>query len=673
MNAMSECGSRAAALKAALTRRTPKLAVLLLLFAVRAFAADPATIFVDATDARRGVFHSHLTIPATPGAMTLVYPKWIPGEHMPTGPLMQMAGLHVRAGNNEIAWKRDGVDVFAFHVDVPASATALDVDFDYLSPSATFAGGYGESANATQSLLLILFNHHVVYRGGTPTDQLIYRASVRLPAGWKFDTALPIAAQNGDRIDFTPVSLTTLVDSPIVAGAFTKTIPAGDAQHIFLTADSASALAMPDARIANVRSLVAETDALFGARHYRRYTWLVTLSDIIEMQGLEHHESTDIRGPEHGFTDADWAARVITILSHEFVHSWNGKYRRPAGLATPDYQASMVGELLYVYEGMTRYLGDLVLTARSGMRTMDEDREYAAWVSANQDRNRPGRNWRPLADTAVAVQSIGMAPSEEVPYRRALDYYDESMLLWLDADSTIRSLSGGKKSLDDFAKLFFGSPLIRPSGTFSPPSGEKGTRHAHGESPSPREAGRGWREAPSEGPSVKPYTLDDVITALNTIAAYDWRGFLDTRVYRVAPHPPLQALEATGWRLVYNDTPNWYQSLRERTTKQTDVSFSLGMWIKNDGTIADVVHSSPAYNAGLMPGMKINAVGGRKYAGDVLREEIRAKKPLDVSVEQGSFAGSFRIDYSDGERFPHLERIAAKPDLLSDIMRPHAK
>ena len=607
----------------------------LVLILLIAGAASAQTVFVDATDARRGVFHSHLTIPATPGAMTLVYPKWIPGEHMPTGPLMQMAGLHVRANGNEIAWTRDKVEMFAFHVDVPAGASALEVDFDYLSPSSTFGGGYGESANATQNLALILFNNHVLYRAGVPTDQLTYKASIKLPAGWKYDTALPIAGQKGDQVDFAPVSLTTLVDSPIAAGRFTRMIPAGDKQFIWLTADSASALAMPEARVGNVRNLVAETDALFGARHYRSYTWLVTLSDLVEMQGLEHHESTDIRGPEHGFTDSDWAARVITILSHEFVHSWNGKYRRPAGLATPDYQAPMIGELLWVYEGMTRYFGDLVLSARSGMRTLDEDREYAAWVSANQDRNRPGRNWRPLVDTAVDVQSIGAAPGEEVPYRRALDYYDESMLLWLDADSTLRALTGGKKTLDDFAKVFFGGA--------------------------------------SSAPAVKPYTLDDVVTALNSVAPNDWRAFLDQRVYSIAPHPPLGALEATGWRLVYNDTPNWYQSLRERTTKQTDVSFSLGMWIKGDGTIADVVFGSPAYGAGLIPGMKINAVNGRKYDSGVLREELHAKHALELSVEQGSFAGTFRIDYTEGERFPHLERIEGKPDVLSDILRPHAK
>jgi len=602
-------------------------------------AENAASVFVDATDAHRGVFHSHLVIPAAAGAMTLVYPKWIPGEHTPTGPLMQLAGLHVRAGTSEVPWTRDPVDLFAFHVDVPAGVHALDVDLDYLSSSMTFGAGYGESANATQKLALILFNHHVLYPAGTPTDNLTFAASVRLPAGWTFDTALPVTKRDGDRIDFAPVSLTTLIDSPVVAGAYQRTIPIADngQEHVTLTADSAQALAMPDARIAQIRNLVAETDALFGARHYRGYRWLVTLSDLIEPQGLEHHESTDIRQNEHGVTDADWTARTITVLSHEFVHSWNGKFRRPAGLATPDYQQPMHGELLYVYEGMTRYFGDLVLSARSGMRTLEEDRDFAAWVSANQDRNRPGRMWRPLADTAVAVASLSEAPNADVPFRRTLDYYDESMLVWLDADTIIRAKSGGTKSLDDFAKRFFG--------------------------------------APSSAPMVKPYTRDDVVDALNAIAPYDWRGFLDARVYRVAPHPPLAALEAAGWRLVYNETPNWYAALRERTNKQTDVSFSLGMWVKNDGTIVDVVIGSPAYAAGLMPGMKITSVNGRKVDGDVLKQEIAAAKgttkPIDVAVEQASFAGTFRIDYHDGERFPHLERIDGRPDLLGDILRPH--
>ena len=601
-----------------------------------AHSAVAQTVFVDATDARRGVFHTHLTIPVTSSSMTLVYPKWIPGEHMPTGPLMQMGGLRVHAGGRDLSWSRDPVDMFAFRVNVPQGTQTIDADFDYLSPMATFGSGYGESANATQHLLLVLFNQLVLYPSGVPTDRLTYTASVRLPAGWKFDSALPVRSQTGDRIEFVPVSLTTLIDSPLVAGEYQRTIPIADngLERLTITADSASALAINDARIANVRNLVAETDALFGARHYRQYRWLVTLSDLIEPQGLEHHESTDIRHVERGLTDPDATARTITILSHEFVHSWNGKYRRPAGLATSDDQQPMLGELLFVYEGMTRYFGDLVLSARSGMRTPEEDREYAAWVSANQDRNRPGRNWRPLVDTAVAVQSIGGAPNEEAPYRRGLDYYDESMLVWLDADATIRIKSNGTRSLDDFARLFFGPPTAAPS--------------------------------------VKPYTLDDVVSALNQVVPNDWRSFIESRVYKVAPHPPLAALEASGWRLVYNGMPNWFESLRERTMKTTDVSFSIGMWVKNDGTISDVVYGSPAYAAGLVPGMKITSINGRKYDGDVLREEIRAGKALDVNAEQASFAGTFHVDYRGGEQFPHLQKIDGRADLLSDIMRPRA-
>ena len=581
-----------------------------------AHAALGQTVFVDATDARRGVFHSHVTLPAKSGPMTFVYPKWIPGEHTPTGPLMQMAGLHVRAGGAEIAWTRDRVDMFAFHIDVPANAQSIDVDFDYLSPSSTFGAGYGESANATRNLLLILFNHIAVYPAGIPSDQITYRASVRLPASWKFDTALPIASQTPERVDFAPVSLTTLVDSPIVAGVYQRTIPITDTNRVTITADSNSALAMSDARIGQLRNLVAETDALFGARHYRTYRWLVTLSDLVEIQGLEHHESTDIRQVERGLTDADQTARTITILS-ERPRTARVVLPRPEYFPDP-------------FRG----------TAEDASRMLDRVCGYmdidpgTVELSFYQDRNRPGRNWRPLVDTGVDVSTISAAPGEEVPYRRGLDYYDESLLVWLDVDMAIRAKSSGTKSLDDFAKVFFG--------------------------------------APSTAPMVKPYTLEDVVSALNRVVLNDWRAFLDARVYRITAHPPLGALEASGWRLVYNATPNWYQSLRERFTKTTDESFSIGMWIKQDGTIADVVYGAPAYAAGLMPGMKITAINGRKYGSDVLREEISAKKPLDLSVEQGTFAGTFHVDERDGERFPHLERIAGAPDMLGDILRAHS-
>ena len=598
------------------------------LLALLALPICAQTVLVDLTGARRGIFHSHIALPAAPGPMTLVYPKWVPGEHTASGPLMQMAGLHIRAGERELEWSRDRVEMFAFHIDVPPGVSSLTIDFDYVSPSKTFGAGYGESANATQNLALILFNHHVLYPAGVPSDRIAYRASIRLPAGWKFNTALRGAERRGDEVEFAPVSLTALVDSPIVAGAFTREVSVGDAQRIAITADSAPALAIDEGAINSVRRLVEEADVLFGPRQDPQYLWLVTLSDLLEPQGLEHLQSTDIRAAERAFLDADRTARTIGVLAHEYVHAWNGKFRRPAGLATPDFQQPMIGELLFVYEGMTRYFGDFILAARSGMRTPEHEREYAAWIAANLDRNRPGRAWRPLVDTAVGVSSLSAAPDEGIPYRRSWgDYYDESLLVWLDADALIRTKSGGKKSLDDFARLFFA----------------KGT----------------------------PYTLDDLVAALNQVAANDWRAFIDARVYRVTPHPPLGALEAAGWRLVYNDIPNWWQGVRERT-ETTNASLEVGAYIKSDGTISDVVYGSPAFTAGLVSGMKILAVNARKYDGSVLREEIRARKPLDVAVEQGTFSGAFRIEYRGGEQYPHLERIEGRPDLLTDIMRPRA-
>jgi len=610
---------------------------LLLALALFAGSLHAATVAVDATDARRGIFHTHVTMPAVAGPMTFVYPKWIPGEHMPTGPLMQVAGLHVRANGTELAWTRDAVEMFSFRVDVPQGANAIDVDFDYVSPSMTFGGGYGESANATQHLLELPWNHVVVYPSGVASDRIEYRASLRLPAGWEFDTALPIEKQDGQNISFAPVSLTTLIDSTLIAGEYMRIIPiAEDGKiHLSLAADSAQALALSDERIAQVRNLVGETDALFGARHYRTYRWLVGLSDMLETQGLEHHESSDNRAPERAYSDPANVARYITTLSHEFVHSWNGKFRRPAGLATPDYQTPMRGELLWVYEGMTRYLGDIILTARSGIRTPEEDRDFIAHIAATLDRNRPGRAWRPLVDTAVNVQTIGTAPNEGVPYRRALDYYDESGLIWLEADTIIRAKTNGAKTFDDFCHAFFG-----------PPSG---------------------------APMVKPYTIDDVVAALNSVVANDWRAFLEQRVYRVNERAPLGGVEAAGWRLIFNDKPNVYTALRERTSKVNDVSFSLGFWAKDDGTITDVVYGSPAFAAGLMPGMKIRSIDGRKFSADVLLEELRGRKPLDVDLEQGTSSLTAKIDYSGGERYAHLERIEGKPDVLSDIMRSRRK
>jgi predicted metalloprotease with PDZ domain len=597
---------------------------MLALLLAATLSVQPMSVSVDAREARRGIFHSVVTMPAAPGPMRFVYPKWIPGEHAPSGPIAQVMGLRVTAAGQMLPWRRDPVEMYAFDVDVPKGATSIEVSFDYISPPVGYGSGYGQTPNHTQHLLAMPWNHVVVYPAGPRTDAIQVNASVTLPDGWQSATALP----NG------PVSLTTLIDSPLIAGEHFRTIDIANDVKLSIVADSEAALAFPQERVAQLTKLVAETDALFGARHYRTYRWLLTLSDVVETQGLEHHESSDNRAVEHGVTDPDLAKLTVSTLSHEFVHSWNGKYRRPAGLATPDYQQPMLGELLWVYEGMTRYLGNFVLTSRSGLFTPDYTREYVAFVAANLDRNRTGRNWRPLSDTAVAVQTLNDAPFAWTAYRRTLDYYDESLLIWLDADTTIRQKTGGAKSLDDFVRAFYGSP--------------------------------------SSEPMVKPYTFDDVVAALNAVAPNDWAAFLRDRVYKVAPHPPLGALEAAGWRLVYNDQPNAYVTIRQHSAKRIDVTFSLGILFHDDGKIDELTPGTPAANAGLTPGMEVTSINGRKWSADALHEELKAGRPLEVIAGFGEHVATYRIDYKGGEQYPHLERIEGKADLLSAIMTPRS-
>jgi predicted metalloprotease with PDZ domain len=620
------------------------VAVLALPLAAASLAAGarPIELAVDATDAPRGIFHSRLVIPAAPGELTLAYPKWVQGEHAPSGPVMQVAGFTVSAGGHALAWRRDPLDMFLVRVEVPAGAPEVEATLDYLSPPESFGGDYGESPNATPHLLIVDWHDLLVYPRGAAATEIPVRATLRLPAGWEMETALAVAGRSGGEVSFAPASLYTLIDSPVLAGESLRRIDVGPREApatIAIAADRPSALAVPEARIAAYRRLPAEAYALFGARHYRAYHWLVALGDTLEENGLEHHESSDDRGKLGMFTDADLLFRWGTLLPHEYVHSWNGKYRRPAGLATRDPQEPLQTELLWVYEGLTRYLGDFLLTTRSGIRTVGEAREYAAYVAANQDENRPGRRWRPLADTAVSVQELGGAPNAWTAYRRALDYYDESMLIWLEADAILRTRSGGKRSLDDFCRAFLG--------------GE----------PTP--------------PAVVPYTADDVYAALGRIVPYDWRGFFAERVYAVAPRAPLGGFAAAGWKLVYSATPNEYQAARARSAKVVDASLTLGLWVKEDGTVDDVVVGSPAWKAGFGPGMKLVAVTGRAWTPALLPEAIRAAAgttaPIELAVQQVDVVRTLRVDYHGGERYPHLERDASRPDLLSAILAPKAR
>ena len=601
-------------------------------------APSPITVSVDASEAPRKIFHARLTIPATPGRLTLLYPKWIPGEHGPTGPIVDLAGLKFSAGGKTLPWRRDLLDMYTFHLDVPAGANVVEVSLDYLSPA--LAEGFSSGASATANLAIISWNQLLLYPQGWSSDQLTYTANLRIPAGWKYGTALPGPQQSGETIQFSPASLTTLVDSPVLLGRYMRVVPlnpGGTPPHeMDIAADSAAALEMPADIETHYKQLVAETGALFGARHYGDYHFLFTLSDYVAHFGLEHHESNDSRIGERGLVDDDQRKISASLLTHEFTHSWNGKYRRPADLATADYQQPMQTELLWVYEGLTSYLGNM-LAARTGLWNPDQYRDALALIAADLD-HRPGRTWRPLADTAVDAQVLYNAPVQWSSWRRSTDFYDEDVLVWLEADVIIRQRTQGRRSLDDFCKLFHG-------GQNTPPK-------------------------------VVTYTFDDVVAALGQIANYDWKNFFTTRLNSLSPRAPVGGVEGGGWRLIYNDVRPELLKSREEVNKYVDASFSLGLLIKEDGSVSDAIFSMPAASAGIAPGMKVIAVNGRRFSPTVLRDALKAGKnssaPLELLVENGEFFKTYPIDYHGGEKYPHLERDSGRPDLLGDIIRPHA-
>jgi predicted metalloprotease with PDZ domain len=604
---------------------------------VRGLSAQAIRLHVDLTDAPRNVYHAHLQIPAHAGQMALVFPKWIPGNHRPSGPIGGLTGIRMEAAGQALAWQRDDVDMYQFHVTVPADVQTLDVSLDALTTLEN-AGSNGPAASS--NLLDLNWNALVLYPKDTRSDDVTFESSILLPAGWKFGTALPVAHVSGDNVEFSPVSLTTLIDSPLIAGLHYRQIELTNAGehpvHVMdMVADADTDLAMSPQDVASYKKLVAETGALFGARHYRDYHFLLTLSDQVGGHGLEHHESNDSVAAERTLLDPSFHMLFASLTPHEFTHSWNGKYRRPSGLATPNYHEPMIGDLLWVYEGMTEYLGD-VLAARSGFWTDEQYREALAETAAMLD-HRTGRTWRPLEDTARSVQTLRMLSRPEWSnWRRSLDYYPEGELIWLEVDAIIRQQTHGKRSLNDFCRSFEG--------------GESGP------------------------PKVVPYTFEDVVRALNEVTPYDWAGLLRARVQDTSTHAPLGGIERAGWALVYNDKPNQLGEAAEKLEKSADFAYSLGITVGSDGKVEDVIVGSPAYRAGVGPDMKLVAVNCRKWSPEVLRDAVRAAKGsdkgIDLLLEDAQFFKTYSVPYHDGEKNPHLERVSSQPDLLGDILKP---
>jgi predicted metalloprotease with PDZ domain len=592
------------------------------------------TLTLDARETPRKLLHARETLTVTSGALTLVYPKWLPGEHAPDGAIDDLVGLKFTAGGKTVPWRRDAVDQFAFHLTVPEGVTTLDVSLDFLS--AIGQGGFSSASSETAHLGIYSWNQVLLYPQGARTDDVMFRASMQLPAGWKSGTSLQIAKQNGDTTEYAPVSLTTLVDSPVIAGQYLREVPLDPSSsrkvYADLVGDTANSIDIPADLTEKWKRLVREADAMFGARHYNEYHFLLTLSDRVAHFGLEHHQSNDSRVPENSLTQQN----SIGVVAHEYVHSWNGKYRRPAGLATPDFQQPMVGELLWVYEGLTQYLG-YVLAERSGIWSESYYKERLAQIAAYLD-NEPGREWRPLADTAIAAQLLYFAPGQWTTYRRSTDFYDEGWLIWLDVDTAIRELTHGQKSIDDFCHLFHG--------------GE------------------------SSAPMVKPYTVDDVVAALNQVAPHDWKSFLSSRIEQVTPHAPLDGITRGGWRLVYSDAKNEY--IKTTDNERIDAIYSLGLRVRaRDGVVGDVTLNSPAGKAGIGPGMQILAVNGLRFSADVLRNAIKESKsasgPMTIEFQNDDVVKTVSVDYHGGTREPHLERDASKPDLLAQILTARAK
>lgn len=600
----------------------------------------PGTIalHVDLTDAARKIFRVHEVIPAKPGPLVLHYPKWIPGEHGPTGTLDNVSGVIVTASGERVPWSRDLTDMFSLKLDVPPGAKAIEVDFQYLSPGG--GANFGASASVTPKLLIVEMNQVAFYPAGHHAKNITIEPTVTLPDGWGVATALERAGTSGSKVSFKPVDFENFVDSPLMAGKHFKRIDLAPgvtpSAHLNLIADRAENLVISDELLAQHRALIPQALALFGARHYGHYDFLFSLSDSTGHFGLEHHQSSDDRVGADYFTDPETYLRARSLLPHEYVHSWNGKFRRPASLTTPNFNVPMKDDLLWVYEGLTEYLGD-VLAARSGLWTTEQYRHNLAAVAARMD-GVTGRAWRPLQDTADQAQVLYNSGSAWQNYRRGVDFYDEGELIWLDADTLIRERSGGTRSLDDFVRAFYGVN----DGSYA----------------------------------VMTYTFDDVVAAMNKVQPHDWAAFFRSRLDSTKPGAPLDGLARGGWKLVFTDKPTDMFKSGEKSYRSTNLMDSIGVVVDagdSNGTLVDVRWQSAAFEAGLAPAMKLVAVNGDKYTAEILKDAIASAKdsaaPLELLVQSGDTFRTVTVNYHGGLRYPRLERIAGTPDRISDIAK----
>ena len=601
-------------------------------------AGPPMQLDVDATDGDHRVFRVRQRLPVVPGPLKLFFPQWLPGQHAANGEIGRLAGLQIQAKGQALPWRRDPADAFAFLLDVPTGVAELQLAFEYLSPLSADTGRVVMS----REMLNLQWQSVLLYAAGTDTRALPVLASLRLPEGWQAASALRPARSEGGWLRFEPVSVDTLIDSPVLAGRHLRRIPLeadGAPRPVALTlvADTAELLTAPsEAQLDAQRKLVQQADRLFGARHFAHYDFLLALSDSLGGEGLEHLQSAEMAASPRFFDGWDKSAFGPELLPHEYVHSWNGKFRRPAGQVQSNFNTPYQNGLLWLYEGQTEFWGK-VLAARSGAVAPAVARDSLAALAASL-QTRSGRHWRNLQDTTADLQMSGRRQRRDWRdwQRTSADYYTEGVLVWLEADMLIREQSGGTHSLDDFARAFFGV--------------------ADGQT----------------GPAA--YGFDDIVATLNAVWPHDWASFLRERLDGHGPGAPLGGLARAGWQLAWRDTPGEGFKAREVFTKSTDLGYSIGLSVAADGKLGAVNWEGPAYLAGLAPGMVLVAVQQLAFKPERLKAAITANKagdaPIDLLVRDGDHFRSVRIDWRGGLRYPALERIDGREDRLATLLAP---
>lgn len=615
---------------------------LALLAATSAFAQKaPIQITADLSDAPRKIYHAEVDIPVSTGTVSLTTPEWIPGNHRPTGPVSDITGVVFTANGKPLSWRRDDQDLYQFHVTIPVGVTTLHAHLDCIV-----------TARVSQKLAVLEWEKLLLYPANIPVKEIAIQPSVTVPKGWGIGTALtPTDGYDpqhpaGGTTHYAATTVEQLEDSPVITGEYFHEFalaPEVTPKHyIDVVSDQPGDSNLRPALLAELNNLVRETGVAYDSRHYSVYHFLLTLSDVAGGEGLEHGQSSDNGVGEKGFSDDAHQLAEADLLAHEFTHSWNGKYRRPYNLYQDDFAKMQQGSLLWVYEGMTQYMGN-VLAARSGLKSQAEYRDLLAMSAANLDY-KPGRQWRSTEDTAIAASILRGGNPALSNWRRGQDYYQEGELFWLDADTLIRKQTNNKRSLTDFLHIF----LAKGGNT---------------------------------GPLIVPYNRDELIADLNQVVKYDWAAFIHERIDNVNPHADLDGIERGGYKLVFTDKPSPSEhtmvSAGGRRASGINVWYSLGLRLTGEGVISDVRWGGPADKANLAPGQKILAVNGNIFSADALKTAIQEAKgktePIHFILQADTFVSTAAIDYHEGERYPSLQRSNGTPAYLDDITTPLTK